>query len=368
MEIIETEVAVIGAGVVGLAVASELSKKHFTLVLETHQQFGTHSSSRNSEVIHSGIYYPKESLKTELCIEGRQALYQFCQQYNIAHRKLGKLVVATCDTEVERLDQLYNHSLELGVPCERWTEKQVLTVEPLVKCHEALYFSESGIIDSHQLMACLETQILGRESLLAYGHEVTEVNPLGDKGWSLLVKTPDNLIEIVAKQVVNAAGLFADRYHPFEDGYTQRWCRGRYFQLPPSYQNKFKKLIYPIPPKDGLGVHVTIDLEGHGKLGPDVEWVERHESSLPSDFYDCHWEALMPEFQRAAGRYCPPLADTGLSPLQVGIRSKLFLNNVAHRDFVVHCRESYVSCLGIESPGLTASLALAKLVNTKLLA
>jgi 2-hydroxyglutarate dehydrogenase len=361
VEKIETDVLVIGAGVVGLAIAERLGRSRHVILVEAYPQFGRETSSRNSEVIHSGIYYPPTSNKTKWCIEGREALYDFCRRHHIAHAAIGKFVVATESTDQGYLQKLAEHCRALEVPCERWTQSQLAGAEPLLRVREGLYLPRTGIVDSHQFMARLEQLFADAGGLLAYRHRVTALMR-SQAEWKASVTGPEGTLEISAPRVINAAGLAAAEISNQAlqtSRFQHKFCRGRYFALPPRYQKKFNRLIYPVPPQDGLGIHVTLDLQGFAKLGPDVDWAEAQSYAETPALYDCDWDALRPTFAQAARRYCPTIHEEDLRPGLVGIRPKLFVDGKQVGDFIVENHSGFIHCLGIESPGLTASLAIA---------
>jgi L-2-hydroxyglutarate oxidase LhgO len=348
---VECDVLVVGAGVVGLASARALPPHLSRILVESHDGFGREASSRNSEVIHSGIYYPPDSRKTRLCTEGRAKLYEYCAKQGVPHKKAGKILVAAERDEIGPLEARVAHAESLGIPVERWSPGQVKEREPRVRCLAAAHFPESGIVDSHSLMASLERELLDSGAVVAYRHRVTGIGK--ESGvWSVLVESPERTLEIKARVVLNAAGFAAaDLSNRALGGrqYEHRPCRGRYFNLLGSWGSAFSGLVYPMPPKDGLGIHVTVDLAGRARLGPDVDW---------AGGLDCDWKALAGDFERAAARYLPGLTAADLSPGLIGIRPKLFVGGKAHPDFLVEEANGFVHCLGIESPGLTAALAL----------
>lgn len=364
-ETLTTQVLVIGAGVVGLAVAAELSKNQEVILAEQYPQFGRETSSRNSEVIHSGIYYPKDSLKTRSCIEGRKLLYEYCEKNQVPYRKCGKFVVATSLFEEEYLEKLFTHSKELGVPVEKVSKSFIEKKEPLIQVATGLFFPETGIIDSHQLMQKLEDEFKRNGGTTAYRHQVVEIGKSGK--WITGLKAPEENLTVESDIVVNCTGLngaeLSNRVLRTKK-YSHRFCRGRYFSLAQKYQNKFQHLIYPVPVKDGLGVHVTIDTAGFARLGPDVDWCHPEKNySEVSTLYDCDWEALRRPFAEAAKKYFPTLEEKEVSPGLIGIRPKLFLHGEARPDFLIENHDGFIHCLGIESPGLTAALSLAKLIK-----
>lgn len=361
MEVIESDILIIGGGVIGLAIAAKLVDRGQVVLAETHVKFGQEISSRNSEVIHSGIYYPPGSLKTKWCIEGRERLYQFCDQYHVPAKRTGKIVVATHSEEDGYLDKLAAHATRLGVPHERVTGSWVKEREPLVKATSGVWLPETGIVDSHELMARLEAIAAGQGALLAYGHRVEAIDKTA-RGWETQLLTGQSRLKVTSGVVVNAAGLGAAELTRQALGitrYEHRFCRGRYFSLSGRYRGAFQRLIYPVPQKDGLGVHVTLDLDGAARLGPDVDWATDHRYSESQSLYDCDWDALRDGFVAAAQRYCPAIRPDEAQPGLIGIRPKLFIDGKSSPDFLVEKHRGFVHCLGIESPGLTSSLAIA---------
>lgn len=359
-ETFDTDIVIIGAGVIGLAVAARLSGKYDVVLLESHEKFGQETSSRNSEVIHSGIYYPKNSQKTSLCLRGRDLLYAYCEDRGVPYRQLGKILVATEPTENGYLDKLSAHCEELGVPRERWSGQKARKEEPLVEAAEALFFPQSGIVDSHSLLAALERQAQAQGAQLAYRHQVLGV-AREKEGWAVEYRSPEREGLLKADLVVNASGLSAARLSNSTlttTRYEHRWCRGRYFSLRGNYRNRFRHLIYPVPEKHGLGVHVTLDLSGQARLGPDTEWCDSLEG-----IYECDWESIRENFLSAVNRYCSSVKPGDLLPSLIGVRPKLFLHGEPHPDFLIENHHGYIHCLGIESPGLTASLAIAERIE-----
>lgn len=362
-EALQTDVLVIGAGVIGLAVARELSKNKEVILVEQYPQFGRETSSRNSEVIHSGIYYPKDSLKAKFCIEGREMLYAYCKEKKVPHKKCGKFLVAVDSLESDYLQKKYVHATNLGVAVERLDKKTAQTAEPLIGVHSALFFPQSGIVDTHVYMQRLEDEVRANGGMLAYRHLVKSVEK--KSGWVTKVDSPDGTLEIRSERVINCAGLVACEISNQvlnTKKYEHRYCRGRYFSLSAKYQNKFNHLIYPVPPPDGLGVHVTIDNAGFARLGPDVDWCLNKTYKDVHSLYDCDWEALLKPFAASAQKYIPDLQLKDLSAALIGIRPKLFIDGNAYPDFLVETFDGFTHCLGLESPGITASLALARYV------
>ncbi len=357
MERLSCDALVVGAGVVGLAAARSLPSSWSRLLIDSWESFGRETSSRNSEVIHSGIYYPETSNKTAWCLDGREALYAYCETNRIAFRKTGKLLMAVSAEERESLAACLAHARRLGVPAELWSRAEVKAREPEVEGFEALFFPESGIVDSHALMASLEGEFVSSGGTAAYGHRLTDLSKAGT-GWRATVAAGNSTIEIDARIVINAAGLGAARLSNWALGtthYEHRFCRGRYLALSPRWRGRFKALVYPLPAKDGLGIHVTMDLAGQARLGPDVDWdIDERKP------YECDWESLRAPFFKAASPYLPNLRAEDLSPGLLGIRPKLYIDDISHPDFLVEARQGFIHCLGIESPGLTACLVIGK--------
>lgn len=359
---VEMDVCVVGAGVVGLACARSLAMTGRNVVLlERHGKFGQETSSRNSEVIHSGIYYPKDSLKTALCIRGRELLYDYCKTHQIPFRKSGKFVVATEKSDLAYLEKLKAHSDGMDVPCEEVSSQEVKSREPLVECQTALFFSESGIVDSHRLMESLERDCVQHGVVFAYRNTVREVSP-GASGWQVRATGPDGEIAVHCGVLINAAGLGAAALaeQNSNEKVEHRFCRGRYFSAAGRLAKGFQHLVYPVPPKDGLGIHVTVDLEGLARFGPDVDWCDGLAYSQMETALECDWDALRPGFLTSIQRYCPSVRSGDLLGGFTGIRPKLFVQGKAHPDFWIHRTADAIHLLGIESPGLTASLALAE--------
>ncbi|MBY0371705.1 FAD-dependent oxidoreductase, partial [bacterium] len=261
------------------------------------------------------------------------------------------------------LHRLLNHAQEVGVVCEFWDRDKVVAEEPHVEAVAGAFFPGTGILDSHAFMKALENQALAKKVSLLYNHSVLSVEK-DPRGWLLTLQNGDEQLEILAGSVINAAGLGAAQLANLAAGgqrYEHRFCRGRYFAVR-GRQNAFSRLIYPVPQKDGLGVHVTLDLAGQVRLGPDTDWCGESNPASLERHYQCDWESLRPTFEVAARKYFPSLKGAEMDPGLVGIRPKLFIDGKAHPDFYLRSSRDWVDCLGIESPGLTASLALAERV------
>lgn len=362
----QTDIVVIGAGVVGLAVARLLAGKKKLVLIEKNRKFGEETSSRNSEVIHSGIYYPSHSKKTQYCLRGKQLLYEFCSKYEVPVLKCGKWVVATHIEEENYLSQLFSHASSLEVPCEHISSSILKSREPDITAKSALFFSETGVIDSHRFMKTLEALALSQGAILAYEHKFKSCIPK-DGGWCLEYEMPDGTLgSLECQRVINCTGLAAAEMANLvlkTNRFVHRFCRGRYLNVGSSFRGRFSSLIYPVPDLDGLGIHVTRDLSGVMRLGPDTDWCDIAEYRDLRSSYDCDWERVKTLFLKAVNRYCSSITLTDLSPGFIGVRPKLWVDGVPFRDFWIGNHLGWIDLLGIESPGLTASLALAEAVS-----
>ncbi len=364
MEAMErVDAVVIGAGVVGLALARHLALQgREVVVLEAEDRIGTGISSRNSEVIHAGIYYPAGSLKARLCVAGNRALYAYCAAHGVNHRCCGKLIVATDGTQVEALRQLRGRAEANGLADLQWLEAaEALALEPRLRCRAALLSPSTGIVDSHGLMRAL------RIEAEAHGATVVLKSPVvggreREGGLEVDVGGAEPM-SLQAERVFNCAGLGAVALaHGFEGAnheslppLPRQFAKGSYFSL--AGAAPFSRLVYPVPSQGGLGVHLTLDLAGQARFGPDVEWVEREDYDVESHRAD--------SFYAEVRRYWPELPDGALQPAYAGIRPKLHGPGELAPDFLVQREDDHgvhglVNLLGIESPGLTACLALAE--------
>jgi len=352
----KVEVVVIGAGVVGLAVARELAQRGRDVVIaEAVSAFGTGISSRNIEVIHAGLYYPAGSLKARLCVRGKSLLYDYCAARGIGHRRCGKLVVATRTADLLRLEQIAAVGLANGVEDLRLLgQVEALALEPALRAAGALLSPSSGIVDSHGLMTALLADAEAAGATLALASPVTAGSREGD-GWRLRVGTD---FELGAQCVVNAAGLFAAQVATSlgTPAPQMRFARGHYFSL--AGRAPFSRLIYPLPVDGGLGVHLTLDLGGQARFGPDVQWLADTDPAGLDYAVD---PALAPVFEAEVRGYWPGLPPGALQPAYSGVRPKLSSQGQAAADFSIDASlPGLVQLFGIESPGLTASLALAE--------
>ena len=356
----QVDAVVIGAGVVGLAVARALALAgRDVLVLERHGLIGSETSARNSEVVHAGIYYPTGSLKARLCVAGRDRLYAYCDERGIAAPRLGKLIVAAEPGQIAGLEALHRQAQANGVDALRWLGPDaVAELEPEVRCAAALLSPVTGIIDSHAYMLSLRGDIEAHGGVIAF-HAPVLGGHLTDQGVHLRVGGA-GAMELEARLVVNAAGLAACQTAralgaPAPEPY---YARGHYFTL--AGKTPFRRLVYPMPEPGGLGVHVTLDLGGQAKFGPDVQWVDR------ADDYSVDPARAVP-FYAAIRTYWPGLPDGALQPAYAGIRPKISGPGAPNADFVIERpHPALVNLFGIESPGLTSSLALADEVLARL--
>ena len=354
------ESVVIGAGVVGLAVARALaSAGREVVILEAEDAIGTHTSSRNSEVIHAGIYYPKGSLKATSCVEGKRLLYEYCVAHGVPHRRSGKLIVASDEKQLPELQEIQRKAHANGVTDVVWmTREQALALEPELHCVAALYSPSTGIIDSHALMLAYLGDAEAHGAMLALKSPLEKAEVASD---GIVLRAGNE--EIKTRLLVNSAGLKAPSVAKSIEGYPRElapgefYAKGNYYSL--ARRAPFSRLIYPVPEPGGLGVHVTLDLAGQARFGPDVEWVERIG-------YDVD-PRRAERFYAAIRRYWPALPDGALLPGYSGIRPKTAGPREPAADFLIqgpreHGVRGLVHLFGIESPGLTASLALADAV------
>lgn len=356
----KVECVVIGAGVIGLAVARRLAQAgREVIVLEAAETIGTVTSSRNSEVIHAGIYYPAGSLMARMCVSGRHALYEYCRDHGIPHRNCGKLIVATTPQETEKLQSIRAHAEANGVAdMETLTGEAARALEPALNCDAALLSPSTGIIDSHAYMLALRGDAEAAGAAFAFHTPLVRARALGDR--IELESGGDAPMSLECGLLVNAAGLGASAVARGIDGMPidlippTYLAKGNYFSC--SARAPFSRLIYPVPEPGGLGVHLTLDMAGQARFGPDVEWVEAIDYAVDP--------ARAERFYPAIRRYWPTLPDGALMPSYSGIRPKIVPPAVARQDFLIqgprdHGLAGLINLFGIESPGLTSSLAIA---------
>tara|TARA_R110000787_G_scaffold86224_4_gene183856 strand:+ start:5694 stop:6815 length:1122 start_codon:yes stop_codon:yes gene_type:complete len=365
----EVDTIVIGAGAVGLACATELARRgHETYVLEAARDIGTGTSSRNSEVIHAGLYYPTNSLRHRMCVTGRRRLYDYLSAHHVPHKRTGKLIVATGESEVTRLETLLAQGRRNAVEGLRLlSAAEANSLEPSLRCVAALLSEETGLIDSHGFMTALRHDLEDHGGAVLLDAPVLDTRIVPDGRFRIRVGGREPY-DITARHLINSAGLHAHRLARGMEHYdtnllpTFTLAKGSYFncQAPPA----FSRLIYPVPVIGGLGVHVTLDLAGQMRFGPDVEWLGHDDP----DKVDYRVDAARSEaFYEAVRRYWPALPDGAIVPAYSGCRPKLSGPDEPAADFRVdgpalHGHAGLVHLFGIESPGLTSSLAIADFV------
>lgn len=351
---------------VGLATARALALQgQEVLIVEQHDIIGSETSARNSEVIHAGIYYPKNSFKARLCVEGKRLLYAHCQSHGVPHKQIGKLIVASNQQQLQTLTSIQSHAQANGVEDLSLLDAEALhRLEPQIDGIAGLHSPSTGIIDSHAFMLSLQGDAEAQGCQIAFNTEVEAWEPLLDGGFALRFS---DATKLTCRNLIICAGLHTsdllDRHPSFSanNGKKTLYAKGNYFRL--SGRAPFSYLIYPVPEPGGLGVHLTLDLGGQARFGPDVEWV---------DVIDYEVDRRRGEkFYAAIRSYWPSLPDGALQPDYAGIRPKLSGSGEANADFEFwgpqdHGLPGLVGLLGIESPGLTASLAIADHVRTLL--
>ncbi|MEP0234401.1 NAD(P)/FAD-dependent oxidoreductase [Roseibium sp.] len=363
----DIETIVIGAGVVGIAAARALALSgREVMVLERHDLIGSETSARNSEVIHAGIYYPKDSLKARLCVEGKAQLYDFCSANGVPHERIGKLIVASTDAQVGDLEGIRAKAQANGVGDLRFlTGAEARGLEPALSCKGALLSPSTGIIDTHAYMLALQGELEANGGQVVLNTEVTSVSALENGGYRLNVGPEgEDGYAITCRELIISAGHGAPGLSAMLPGTKPPkayLAKGNYFKL--TGKAPFSQLIYPVPEPGGLGVHLTLDLQHQARFGPDVEWVESFDYRVNPARGDAFYAAIR--------QYWPGLEDGALVADYSGIRPKISAQGEAAADFRIddpseHGREGLVALYGIESPGLTASLAIADEVVKKM--
>ncbi len=363
----DSDVAIIGAGVVGLAIASEIAcHRADVYIFEKNHTFGLETSSRNSEVIHSGIYYPEDSLKARLCVEGKGLLYELCKQYGIGYKKLGKIIVANETAEISQLEKLFEQGQKNGVTDLTFLSKSDLKkLEPNVEGKAGLLSPSTGIIDSFALLQYYYGHASQNGARFVFNSEVIGVNQKG-AGYIIQLKDREGISNFTTRILINAAGLNSDHIavisgiNAEKEGYRLHKCKGEYFSLSPKWKNAISRLIYPAPEQAGLGIHLTLALDGKLRLGPNAYYVDNIDYAVDNN------QKTM--FYQAAKRYLPFIDINDLEPDFAGIRPKLQAPGDTFRDFVISHETrigfpGIINLIGIESPGLTASPAIARYVS-----
>jgi L-2-hydroxyglutarate oxidase LhgO len=365
-ETVEVDNLVVGAGVVGLAIGAELARRGRSIyVIEAGRNFGCGISSRNSEVIHSGIYYPAGSLKHLLCVEGRRRLYAYCDSRGVAHRKSGKLVVSTNDLETEGLAALARRAEQNDIAHVEFLDGPAARrMEPALRAVSALHVKETGIVDSHGLMLSLLGEIEDGGGALLLNHRLSSGRLAEGGRYDLTVETPSGTLAIRTRTFILAAGPWANALVARFEGMAALdtpplfLAKGSYFAL--SRPSVFTHLIYPMPVRGGLGTHLTLTLDGQARFGPDVEWLASNDPEQVDFAVD---PARAESFYASVRRYWPDLPDGALIPDYAGVRPKLSGPDAPAADFLLsgpheHGFPGFVALYGLESPGLTSALAI----------
>ena len=371
----QVDCVVIGAGVVGLAVAREMALQgRETILLEREGSFGTISSARNSEVIHAGIYYPKDSLKAKLCVEGNRLLYEYCRTHQVGTQAYGKLIVAD-ETQINDLQAILYKAQNNGVPeIKMISGEEAKQLEPKLKCSAAILSASTGIVDSHAYMLSLLGGFEDAGGMIAYHSPLISAKSIGhsaEGGFELSIGGPDGM-KLQTKLLINCAGMSAPAIAQKIEGLNKDqmpkayFAKGNYFSL--SGKSPFTHLIYPIPEPGGLGVHLTLDMGGQAKFGPDVEWLDiQNEEQIDYTVDPKRGES----FYEAVRRYWPELKDNSLQPDYSGVRAKIVPPHSPAGDFCFnspqdHGLQGLYNLYGFESPGLTSSIAIARYLEGKI--
>lgn len=365
----DAQITIIGAGVVGLAIAEHLSGRYQSVyIVEKERTFGQETSSRNSEVIHAGLYYPEGSLKAKLCVEGKVMLYRFCEKWQVPYKNCGKLIVATSEEEISVIENIISTASKNGVNDLRILEKhEVAELEPEIYAQRAVLSPSTGIIDSHSLMKQLETNFVNNGGNTSYRSEVKFIKKINE-GYEITVAEPDaNQYTFTSEVVINSAGLAADKVSAMagldDPNLKINFCKGEYFRLKPPKNRLISRLIYPVPFQnmEGIGIHVTVDMGGGVKLGPDVTWLKENVQDYTVD------ASKQEAFFRSARKYLPFIEFDDIVPEMAGIRPKIQKQGDPQLDFYISeessrgCR-GFINLIGMESPGLTSCLSIAKYV------
>lgn len=364
----DTEITIIGAGVIGLATGEKLSESNNNLfVIEKHSTFGQETSSRNSEVIHAGIYYTGGSLKARLCVEGNTLLYDYCRKHQIPYNNCGKLIVATKPEEVKIIEGIRQRAVRNGVILDILEKEELAELEPNIFALKALHSSTTGVVDTHSLMKQFETGILNNGGQMVYGSEVTGIRKI-DKGYEITILDADGqYFSFSTRIVINSAGLTADKIFEMSGIRDERlsihFCKGEYFRINPPKNRMIGRLIYPVPHEnmEGIGIHVTIDMAGGVKLGPDVTYLDSKEYDYRVNF------SKQETFWRSARKFLPFLEIDDISPEMAGIRPKIQKKGDPQRDFYIKEESArglkgFINLIGMESPGLTSCLSIANYI------
>lgn len=364
----DASITVIGAGVVGLAVAAQLSEKRKSIyVLEKNDRYGLESSSRNSEVIHAGIYYPQNSLKAQLCLEGNRLIYELCKRHDIPHQRTTKLIVATNNEELETLERIYDNGRRNGVQLELITADRAKSLEPNVNSYAAIFSPTSGILSAHGLMDYFYHRSKENGVTFQFRCEAVGLERCSD-GYRVSVNESGGISSFTSEVVVNAAGLQSDSVASLagidveKEKYRLYYCKGSYFSVSGRKSRHVSRLVYPIPQKEGLGIHAVVDLGGRLRFGPDTEYLPNRRIDYKVD------ESKRTRFAEAIRKLISSVDPKDLEPDMSGIRSKLQNKGEPPRDFIIANEkgrnlEGLVNLIGLDSPGLTSTPAIARYVE-----
>ena len=362
--LIKIDVAIIGAGVIGLAIAGEIAQRNKEVfIFEKNHTFGLETSSRQSEVIHAGIYDPEHSLKTKLCIEGRNLLYELCDRHDIAYRKLGKIIVTTNENGITKIEKLYEQGRRNGIEdLMLLSRTELKRLEPNIQARAGLLSPSSGILDSHSLQKYFYRRARAKGAKFVFNTRIIGIEKVGT-GYKVQIRDREGISDFVARVVINSAGLNSDKIAKLAGididtaNYRLHYCKGEYFTLSSKYRNLMSRLIYPVPEQAGLGIHVTLGLDGRVRLGPNARYVEKISHSVD--------ETQREIFYNSVKKFLPMIELEDLAPEFAGIRPKLQGPGEGFRDFVITHEEKagftgLINLIGIESPGLTAAPAIAR--------
>ena len=362
----EVDVIIIGAGVVGLAIAAEISRFNKNVfVFEKNRTFGLETSSHNSEVIHAGMYYPENSFKARFCVRGNILLYEICEKFNIKCQKPGKLIVAADDVESREVERLYRQGLKNGLTgLQILTRDDIRKLEPNVQAVAALLSPSTGVVDSYNLLRCFYGRAKENGAEFVFNTMVEGIERKNG-AYQVAIRDDQETSSVTAKVVINAAGLFSDcvaqsaGIDPAKAGYRVHYCKGQYFRLDPKLGRLVSRLVYPVPEQAGVGIHITLSVDGSVRLGPDTKYVDKIEYTVN--------ENDKADFYRAAHRYLPSIQPEDLLPDFAGVRPKLQGPGKGFCDYIIRDESDkglpgLINLIGIESPGLTASPAIAEYV------
>lgn len=366
---IEADITIVGAGVVGLAIAAEVACAHRQVyVIEKNESFGQETSARNSQVIHAGIYYPEGSLKAQLCVEGNSLLYQLCETYDIGHQKLGKLIVAANTQEIDQLHAIIDKGRKNGARgLTLLSRKQLKNIEPNIEARAAILSPSTGIIDVCALMSSFYGRAREHGARIVCRTELVAIEQIAN-GYRITAKDPAGSTSFTTSILINCAGLTSDRIANMtgldiaQTGYKLHYCKGEYFGVGNGKNKLINKLIYPVRPQDraSLGIHATLDMDGIMRLGPNAKYVDTVDYAVDI--------SQQQAFYNSAKKFIPFIEYDDLYPDMAGIRPKLQESGGEERDFVIRHENDrglpgLINLIGIESPGLTASPAIANYVG-----